>query len=851
MLTTSMAMAVPAYPGKASVKQPDGSLLTIRLMGDEYLHFNTTDDGYTIVQRADGYYVYAQLDQDKQLAPTSHIAHDANDRQADEQVWLQATPKRLTPMMTDKASKEYQAEVNRRSQALQAARASNYDYSKFKGLVLLVQYNDQVFSRADYIDIANNMINQKDFDGYDQVNYTGSVRDYFYDNSNGIFDPQFDVIGPVNVNRSKYFANGTKDCAQLMLDVVDAADSLVNFSQYDGDKDGTVDMIYFIFAGFGSNFGTNDSRLIWPHAAEIYRPNSSNWMVRKDGVRLGRYACSTELYGDKSWNTIDGIGVMCHEFSHVLGLMDHYDTDYEKSGGESNHPGEWDLMAGAPYLNYARTPAGYNLFERYTLGFANPQLIDSEGSFTLDVLPESNMGYRLNAQTANNKEYFLIENRQKKSKWDKYLSGHGMLVYRVDSTNVNVWRENTVNANPKHNYFELVRAKGGSKNPGTAQAHDPFPGSANVTTLNNTTDPANLMSWAGKPSLFGFDNISESSNGIITFDVVDVNTLKSISLPEVFTINVGLSTQLVETRVPDYAPYTLKWSTSDPNVVTVDTRGIITGRGVGTAIVTVKANNDDALTARCTVKVEELITIPDIATYKSLDEEAEGALNLTDALVIFTNDEYVFLRDATGAIQMVGTELNLKVGDMLNGFIYGRLATVNGLKQLQGVEFLTNSNGYSVSGGNEVLPRELTLEELSEADRCDLVTIKGTALEKKSGYWAFSGERRVRLYNSYQLKGITVPTLNSKGRYDVTGLYITNKLSGNIIDEIQMTQSVTLNEEATGIDNVKTDPSQQITIYTTDGRLVGRTSLGALQQLSLRSGIYIIKSTNKTWRMAR
>ena len=46
------AMAVPAHKGKVSVKQPDGSTVTIRLHGDEYMSFTTTEDGYTVVKTA-------------------------------------------------------------------------------------------------------------------------------------------------------------------------------------------------------------------------------------------------------------------------------------------------------------------------------------------------------------------------------------------------------------------------------------------------------------------------------------------------------------------------------------------------------------------------------------------------------------------------------------------------------------------------------------------------------------------------------------------------------------------------------------------------------------------------------
>ena len=76
---------------------------------------------------------------------------------------------------------------------------------------------------------------------------------------------------------------------------------------------------------------------------------------------------------------------------------------------------------------------------------------------TIGSLDQTNAGYRIDTPQRN--EYFLLENRQP-NKWDAQLPGHGMLVFRVDSTNVYMWYGNSVNDNPAHPYYELVRAGG-------------------------------------------------------------------------------------------------------------------------------------------------------------------------------------------------------------------------------------------------------------------------------------------------------------------------------------------------------------------------------------------------------
>jgi len=278
-------------------------------------------------------------------------------------------------------------------------------------------------------------------------------------------------------------------------------------------------MVFFLVAGHGSDYSTNNRDYLWPHMKDFETSPVLN------GVNFRLYACSTGMIGEEGdyivYNNIAGIGTICHEFSHCLGLPDFYDTDNDGSGGVNHaYPLTWSVMASGFKNNNGRNPAGYSLFERYALGFAQPTLIEGEGTITVTALEKDNMGYRLN--TANKGEYFLIENRQR-IKWDKNLPGPGMLVWRVDSTNVDVWENNLVNANPNHNYYELLRANFNGMND---SPRDPFPGTAGVTSITNATQP-NLRTWDGKLSHYAFTNIAEADS-IITFDVVVDKSKSSI-----------------------------------------------------------------------------------------------------------------------------------------------------------------------------------------------------------------------------------------------------------------------------------------------------------------------------------
>ena len=524
LMTVCNIMAVPAHRGKVTVKQPDGTTVTIMLHGDEFLSFTTTADGYTVSKDKDGYYRYVTKKNGTMVA-TGIVAHDIHLRNAGEKAFLDTQAKMQHADMTAE-----QKQFMERSHAMQrnnplkgkrnAPTASGYDYSNFKGLVILVEYSDRLFQRSDANAFYYEMLNTPNYNGYYSENgmqftpCTGSVRDYFSDNSNGLFEPVFDVVGPIQVSQLSTSVNKTSNFYPVIKEALQKADQSINYADYDIDNDGSVDMVYFIASGYGSNYEGNDDGYLWPYAYDLSYYSYVDSLTH-DNKWFGRYACSTEMggleeYADyPEYSYITGIGTICHEFSHVLGLMDHYDTNYEEDG-QSNEPAEWDIMSGGSYQNFSRTPVGYNAFEKYTLGFLGTlDYIDEEKEYTLNPLNTANEALRLN--TPVNKEYFMLENRQQ-TRWDAYLPGHGMLIWRVDSTNSYVWRNNEVNAKLSHNYFELIRAKNGTG----ATASDAFPGTGRVKEISNETSPS-LKTWAGKETEWAINNITES-NKIITFN---------------------------------------------------------------------------------------------------------------------------------------------------------------------------------------------------------------------------------------------------------------------------------------------------------------------------------------------
>ena len=521
--------ARPGYTKPIDVKQPDGTTVTLLMHGDEYLSYMTTIDGYTVVKGADGFYRYAEK-QGGTLKATTFIAKNSAERTTQEQAFLANKQKNIHADMTEtaKESKARAAQMyapmyadgNRRITTIWP----RINYDSFKGLVILVNWNDKQFTMNNPQEFYQKLTSEKNYQDASLANYpvpvTGSARDYFFDNSMGMFDPTFDVVGPVNINYSCTYPHpknndGTDDNGfngrfyKIVKAVLDGVNNNVNFADYDMNNDGYIDIVYFIFAGYGSYVQGNSGAYLWPHANNL--TGVSSWYTgipNYDGKKFGRYACSVEIQDYEAaadqhvW--LDGIGTICHEFSHVLGLADHYDTDYEGSGGQSNHPDGYDIMAGGADYNNGLTPVGYNALERHMLGFGEPTILTEAGIYSLEAFNTGNQSYIITSAKAN--EDFYIENRQNQG-WDKYLPGHGLLVWRADTSNPSIWKSNSVNDDPNKMCFEVVTATGT-----TMGANATFPGTGNQIDLTAETNTL----WGSKKAAMDLYDITET-DGVISF----------------------------------------------------------------------------------------------------------------------------------------------------------------------------------------------------------------------------------------------------------------------------------------------------------------------------------------------
>ena len=549
LLVSYSVSAVPAYPYPVKVTQPDGTTLTVILKGDEFHRYHTTEDGYLITKDNSGVFNYARMESSGRLISTGVKAADAARRTTPERELVAGLSHATIPAAVNKMMRSKGA----KPAAVSATPARFPITGSPRSLVILVEFKDLSYKVSSPQTAFTDLLNQQ---GYSANGGTGSARDYFRDNSMGTFSPQFDVVGPYKLNNNfKYYGENDaddydKNPVQMIVDACAKADSAgVDFSIYDTDGDGLVDNVFVYYAGYNeAEWGGVNT--IWPHRWGIYPAaiygGDSNYSgtvasVTFDGKRVEDYACTSELRGSSGTN-MAGIGTFTHEFGHVLGLADMYATD----GAEHQTLSDWNIMDGGAYLNSGRTPPAYNAFERFQLGYLTPELLQNYPvNVSLDTLLSSNKAYLISSTTNHNlngsnptpAEFFLLENRQNKG-WDKYLPGHGMLVYRINY-NQNDWDYNEPNNKPNAMGVDIMEADGIASD--ATLAGDPFPGTANKTSYE-------LVLRSGTKLYKKISNITETS-GKITFSVDKIAAIETAATSLTFTSEVNTTSALQSVKI--------------------------------------------------------------------------------------------------------------------------------------------------------------------------------------------------------------------------------------------------------------------------------------------------------------
>ena len=492
-----VCLSLPAFADRAMpgiwqvMKLADGTEVRVELKGDEHVHFWQTAEGVRYLERGG-------------------VLRLTNAREIDSIAYA----KRALVYGDNRVAQSRRNFANSRKAEFKG---------KKKGLIILVEFSNKVFAMQEPQKYFARMANEE---GFSEGQQKGSVHDYFYAQSGGQFDLTFDVVGPVKMPSGyEYYgaddANGSidKNIGSMLISAVNMVDAQVNWADYDWNGDNEVEQVYFIYAGGGQATGAG-SNTIWPHKHNLrYLKETGYKPVVKNGITIDIYACSNEVNQN---NKTAGIGTLCHEFTHCLGLPDMYDTSGNDGNTAANYGmGNWDLMNSGSYNNNGYTPAGYTSWERMMAGWLEPVELTTD-TYVADMKPLSEGGQSyIICNPAYRNEYYMIEHRAKTA-WDKYIPGEGMLILHVDYDEkiFNYYNApNTfmsgVNDHQRLTIFHADNTEGDRN-----ETTDPYP-YGNYNVLSNYSTPAatlhNTNSDGTKNMNIRVNRIRKNDDGTMSF----------------------------------------------------------------------------------------------------------------------------------------------------------------------------------------------------------------------------------------------------------------------------------------------------------------------------------------------
>lgn len=484
--------AKPMPPFALHHEQSDGDTLAFKKFGDEYENWAETLDGYVLAPcEKDLCYANAKGES------SGIVAKNAEKRSSKDRAFLNGLDKKDV----QKAYREKQPKKERRpygtykkvitpNGVLKKPVAESWTQGEQTFLMVLVNHSLKTWTTT----AAANFKRMLNEEGYSDNGHFGSVRDYYIKQSGGKFKPTFKVIGPYAYNGSP-----SGNDANVMREVLAAAYSSGDLTSFDGyAKNSNGTFVGLVLAGNTAEYGMDGT---------IYM----GWMMTNHSQgSVGRYVYIPGM-SDSDASSVDGMGTFAHEFGHVLGLPDLYQTSTEK--GTFRTPKHYDVMDVGCYNNSYRTSTGMiygnhvpnmSSLEREWLGWHTPTNLSSvDGVYSIPAYDANNFAYQI-VDPSDSDQWFVLENRQQQN-WDASLPGHGLLIWHIDY-NQTIWDKEGVNNGTQ--YVDIEEADGTT----TDESAATFPGTSNVTSFDN------FNNWSGQKLFNKISGITEQ-NGYICFAV--------------------------------------------------------------------------------------------------------------------------------------------------------------------------------------------------------------------------------------------------------------------------------------------------------------------------------------------
>ncbi len=636
--------AAPYVDRTIEFKQPDNSVVTVKVTGDEYYQHVESPDGYTLCRDPEtGWICYASLNSDQTELVSSGEIYKGVDN-----TLVKNAPIKGTNESTNEGKRQKHLEI--KSEAIAQKRnnvknmllpqqesqdstiqksspnlTSAYSLSappqgNVIGLTILINFPD-VTSSISKTDI-DDMFNKVGYTGYGN---NGSIRDFYYDVSGGKMTYTNSITGFYMAKHPKSYYDSGEDYSralELANEALSWLDSTgFNFSTLTTNSQKYVLAVNFLYAG---DIAQNWGKGIWPHQGWL--PYTFN----ADGVKVQMYEMS-EIGKDLSIYTI------CHENGHlVCDYPDLYDYD-----GDSCGCGDYSLMSGslnpknpAPPDPYCRNIiSGWNStvsMNNYPKGSTITTYADPKATQTV---------YRWNG--SNSKEYFLIENIKKTGRY-RDMPDEGLTIWHVDENGINDYNQMTYS---RHYQVSVEQADGLyelERNIYRYSSNDLFH-SGYKTAFDDTTTP-NSKWWNGESSGLKIANIGDvgtamtftldcGTNATNTAPVVDAGANSVFTLPS----GIRLSGKASDDGLPIGSNLSTTWSMqSGPgtatfeNIKALNTNATVSAAGTYVFMLTA---SDGTLSSSdtVTITVNPVGTLPLLVYYK-FDETSGTTVNDSSGL---------------------------------------------------------------------------------------------------------------------------------------------------------------------------------------------------------------------------
>jgi M6 family metalloprotease-like protein len=528
--------------------QPNGQELKLRVFGDEFYGRAETADGFTVVYNPKSRaYEYARLSADGTALDPSGV--DATRRApatlqksldlASSQI-KQIREKNRTTFTGDRTeswNKRVKAVRNIRMASLGGAtlkgpaaaeaklRAAPVT-GKIRGLTIIVQFPDDTnTATADPVTFPSSKAKIERYAngvGYTEDGNTGSIRDYFYDQSLGKLEYTQTVTEIITLPRPRNYYNYSDYPVNselhdeagrvLLLDAIDVLKSQnFDFTALTTDSLGRALATNIFFAGRDSGVW---SQGLWPHQWSL--KSSISVGTTDKPVSISQYQITNLA------NNAPSIGTFCHENGHLI--LDYPDLyDYDTGADASEGVGAHCLMGSANQLNRGRTPGPLNAYFKDIVGWGNLEDLTPDEFLTTSLKTTGNRGYRVRKPDSTT-EYFVVENRGSGDKWAEFSPDKGIAIWHIDETVTG--NDSQEMTEDEHYQVSLEQADGRfdlESNRNRGDDRDLF--DLNSSKFSDTTTP-NARWWDGTRSAVMVEVLSPvGSSTEVLFGKIPPNTI--------------------------------------------------------------------------------------------------------------------------------------------------------------------------------------------------------------------------------------------------------------------------------------------------------------------------------------